>query len=90
MEHYREGRIQEAIEAWSEQVSHQRDNWVAWYYLGLSYRQIGQEGEACRMLALVAGMCPDPRLSLAAYRALPTADGDSYGAAFDNKDAAAS
>jgi Flp pilus assembly protein TadD len=72
MQHYRAGRLNEAIDAWNEIVKEERHNWLAWYYLGLSYRQQGMEEDACRVLALVAALSPDPRLADAAARALPS------------------
>jgi hypothetical protein len=62
----------QAIEILNSVVEDDRTQWTAWYYLAMSYGYGGRPKSACRILPVIAAMCPDERMKDKARRGLLT------------------
>jgi TolA-binding protein len=68
---YRSGKYKDAIELLLQTVQEERENWLAWFYLGMSYGNSGQAENAHKIFKIVAASCPDEHLRIQAKAALP-------------------
>lgn len=55
---YRSGEYTKAIDLFSQTVDLDRQNWLAWYYLGLSYIKSGKTDHGYRVMSVVGALCP--------------------------------
>lgn len=69
---YRSGKYKDAIDMLLQSVQEDRENWLAWFYLGMSYGNSGQAENAHKIFKIVASACPDEYLRIQAKAALPT------------------
>ena len=59
---YRRGTFADAIELLSQIVDAERQNWLAWFYLGLSYLKANQKDKAYRVMRVISALCPTQQL----------------------------
>ena len=59
---FRRGKLRVAIELYSQAVTRNPDNWLAWYYMGLSYSKLDNRDEAQRCWQKVLAGCPEQAL----------------------------
>ena len=68
---YRSAKYNDAIDLLLQTLQEDKENWLAWFYLGMSYGNSGQTDKAHRIFRIVAGSCPDEQLRVQAKAALP-------------------
>ncbi|HEY9791391.1 MAG TPA: tetratricopeptide repeat protein [Candidatus Obscuribacterales bacterium] len=68
----------EAIELLNQVVDEDKTHWTAWYYLAMAYGFAGRTKSACRILPVIAAMCPDHRMQDKARRGLLTFTTEFY------------
>jgi tetratricopeptide (TPR) repeat protein len=68
---YRNGKYEHAIELLKQIVDDDKQNWLAWFYLGMANLKGGKSEEAYRIMRVVAAMCPIDQLRGTAAAVLP-------------------
>ena len=63
---YSKAQYREAADILNELLVADRQNWRAWFYLGLCYAEQGQTSDAYRIMHLTSTMAPDKVLKLKA------------------------
>lgn len=71
---YRAGRFDDSIEVLQQIVDAEKQNWLAWFYLGMSYLKSGKTADAYRVMRVVAALCPIEQLRGTASAVLPVTE----------------
>jgi Flp pilus assembly protein TadD len=77
---YNSGNLAETIELLQDLLQDDKQNWVAWFYLGMSYGHSGETDNAYRIMQVVAALCPNTKLRESAREALQELDPDQLAA----------
>lgn len=68
---YRNAKYDHAIELLSQIVDADKQDWLAWFYLGMAHHKGGKREEAYRVMRVIAAMCPIEQLRGTAAAVLP-------------------
>jgi len=68
---HRNGKFQDAIDLLLQLLQTEKENWLAWFYLGMSYAKLGTHNHAHRIFQVIMDKCPDQELVQKAQRAVP-------------------
>jgi tetratricopeptide (TPR) repeat protein len=63
---YSKSNYDEAIAVLLEILQVEKQNWRAWFYLGLAYGDSGQVEHGYRIMQVISTLCPDKNLKLKA------------------------
>ncbi|HEY9792939.1 MAG TPA: hypothetical protein V6D22_21235 [Candidatus Obscuribacterales bacterium] len=73
---HRNDRHEDAIELLLQIVQNERENWLAWFYLAMSYGKVGKMAHAHRIFRVVRESCPDESLRMKAQLAVPALEAE--------------
>jgi hypothetical protein len=73
---HRNDRHQDAIDLLLQVVKDERENWLAWFYLAMSYGKLGKTSHAHRIFRVIGENCPDESLRAKAHLAVPALEAE--------------
>lgn len=73
---HRNGKYQDAIDLLLQILQTERQDWLAWFYLAMSYGKLGNMANAHRIFRVIMETCPDEELKLKAKLAVPALEAE--------------
>ena len=71
---YRSGKYNAAIELLTQIVDSEKQNWLAWFYLGMSHLKTDDTERAYKIMRVIAALCPLEQLRASAAAVVPSSD----------------
>lgn len=73
---HRNGRYQDAVDLLLQILQTDRQNWLGWFYLGMSYGKLGNMTNAHRIFRVIVEQCPEQKLKDKAEQAMPALEAE--------------